>query len=80
MKKKLAVAALSGVFSLAAFAQASNSQVASAQAAPTAPTPMVKQAAMPAENHDADGMKMHSKHHHRHHHHHKAAMSNASES
>ncbi|CAE6935070.1 hypothetical protein [Paraburkholderia domus] len=80
MKKKIAVAALTGLFSLAAFAQASNPQVVPAQGATMAPAPMVKQTATSPVDQAANSSAP-VKHTHRHrHHHHKAAASNTSQS
>ncbi|QCP54533.1 hypothetical protein FAZ95_37255 [Trinickia violacea] len=70
MQKKIAVAALAGLFSLAVFAQASNPQAAPSQDATMDSTPMASPAPAPVKH----------KHHHRHHHHHKAAASDASPS
>ncbi|WP_080402731.1 hypothetical protein [Burkholderia ubonensis] len=81
MKKQIAVAALAGLFSLAAYAQASNPQMAPSQSTTMAPAPMVKQNATPPVDQAANSTApMKHKHHHRHHHHHQAAASNATQS
>ncbi|KVT95924.1 hypothetical protein WK59_28585 [Burkholderia ubonensis] len=80
MKKQITVAALAGLFSVAAFAQASNSQMAPLQGTTMAPAPMVKQTATPPMDQAANGTAPMKHKHHRHHHHHKAAAPNASQS
>lgn len=77
MKKHFAVAALASLVSLAAFAQASNPQVAPAQGGAATPTPMAQTPAPMSQPADKAAPAKH-KHHHHHHHHHKAAATAAS--
>jgi len=79
MKKHFAVAALVGLFSLAAFAQASNPQVAPAQGGAATPAPMAQTPATAQMSQPADKAAPAKRKHHRHHrHHHKAAVNAAS--
>jgi hypothetical protein len=75
MKKHIAVAAIAGLFSLAAFAQASNPQAAPAQGGMPAPAPTAQLAAPAPMNQPGEKAAPTKHKHHRHHHHHKSAAS-----